>query len=118
VAGTGQKGSTGDGGPATAATLSNPTGLALDTAGNLYIAEGFGYRVRKLSPDGVIATVVGTGQQGSTGDGGPATSATLNGPTGLAFDIAGDLYITEDCANSACGRVRKVSRSGTISTVG
>lgn len=118
VAGTGSQDSTGDGGLATNATLNHPTGLAIDNGGNLFVAEGFGNRVRKVTPDGIISTVVGTGHRGDAGDGGPATAATLNGPTGLTFDPAGNLFITEDCDNSTCGRVRVVARSGTVSTFG
>ena len=113
VAGTGSYGFGGDGGPATAALLSYPWGLAFDAAGNLYIADTYNNRIRKITPDGVISTVAGTGVAGSLGDGGPATSAQLSGPGGVAVDAAGSLYI----ADSFNHRIRKVSPSGIISTV-
>lgn len=103
----------GDGGPATAARLSGPLGLALDGAGNLYIADYFNNRIRKVTSSGTISTVVGTGTVGFGGDGGPATAAQLNSPYGLAMDAAGNLYI----ADTGNNRIRKVTASGTISTV-
>lgn len=104
-----------DGARATDAQLSGPSGLAFDKAGNLYIAEVYGQRVRRV--DGrtlAIATVAGTGIAGSSGDGGPATEANLNGPQRLAVDPEGNLFVAE-----AYGfRVRKVlGNSGTINTV-
>jgi RHS repeat-associated protein len=113
VAGTGTSGYSGDGGAATAATLSIPAGLAVDASGALYIADYLNNRVRKVSAAGVISTVVGTGTTGSSGDGGSATSATLNLPHSLAFDASGNLYISEFHGN----RIRKVSTTGNISTV-
>ncbi len=113
VAGSGQKGFSGDGGPATAAALSSPTGLAIDAAGNLYISDSENNRVRKVTPAGIISTVAGTGQRGYSGDGGQAVAAALNWPTGLAVDSTGNLYIA-DMANA---RIRKVSPAGIISTV-
>ncbi|MHA0044045.1 NHL repeat-containing protein [Deinococcus sp. PEB2-63] len=113
VAGTGVSGSTGDSGPATAATLNTPFGLAVDSGNNLYIAESNGNRVRKVTPSGVISTVAGTGVSGSTGDSGPATTATLNYPSGVATDSSNNLYIVEEVGN----RVRKVTPNGVISTV-
>jgi len=83
----------------------------VDAAGNLYIADNGNNRVRKVTADGVISTVAGTGTQGSSGDGGPATSAQLNGAGGLALDAAGNLYIV------VAGSIRKVTASGVISTV-
>ena len=103
-----------DGGPATAAYLAIPYGLAVDTAGNLYIAQangGGGNLVRKVSANGVITTVAGGGT--ASGDGGPATSARLARPLGVAVDTAGNLFITEANGN----RVRKISKSGTITTI-
>jgi uncharacterized protein (TIGR03437 family) len=97
--------------PATSALLSGPTGLAVDSAGSLYIADNLDHRIRKVS-NGVITTVAGNGTQGFSGDNGPATNAQLDYPYGVAVDSAGNLYIT-DSYNS---RVRKVS-SGVITTV-
>lgn len=113
VAGTGAASSTGDGGLATAATLNGPWALAVDSSNNLYIAENYGHRVRKIAAQtGVITTVAGTGQAGTTGDGGAATSAQLYQPTSIAVDSAGNLYI-----GSAGERVRKVApATGIITT--
>jgi uncharacterized protein (TIGR03437 family) len=112
VAGNGVSGFSGDGGPATNAQLSNPNNVALDALGNLYIADFFNSRIRKVSSAGVITTVAGTGTNGYSGDGGPATSAQLTYPSGLAIDASGNLYIA-DLYNSA---IRKVSPAGVIST--
>jgi uncharacterized protein (TIGR03437 family) len=104
----------GDGGPATNATLSDPLGVAVDNAGDIYIADTGNNRIRKVSTNGTISTVAGPGSAGGPlGDGGSATSATLNEPTGVAVDSAGDIFIA-DYRNS---RVRKVSPDGTITTV-
>src|SRR5438094_666299 len=93
IAGNGTRGFNGDGGPATAAQV-NPSGLAVDAAGNLYIAGSA--RVRKVTPDGIISTVAGNGTPGFSGDGGPATSAQLNGPAALAVDAVGNLFIADN----------------------
>jgi sugar lactone lactonase YvrE len=107
VAGTGTPGFSGDGGPATSAQLSRtsgvPMGLAVDADGSLYIADTGNNRIRKVSTDGKITTVAGTGVQLFGGDGGPASSAKLNWPAGLALDRRGSLYIA-DYGNA---RVRK-----------
>jgi len=115
VAGTGTQGYSGDGGPATSAELSYPRGVALDSAGNLYIGDSINNVIRKVTAStGVITTVAGNGTQGYSGDGGPATSAELNLPYGVAFDSAGNLYI----ADSFNMVIRKVSASsGVITTV-
>lgn len=113
VAGNGHYGSSGDGGLATSAELGGPSGVAVDGGGNLYIADYYQNRVRKVSPDGVIRTVAGNGTPGFSGDGGTATAAQLQQPIGLAVDAAGDLYI----ADTGNCRVRKVSASGAINTV-
>jgi streptogramin lyase len=112
VAGNGTRGFSGDDGPATAAELSLPEGVAVDAAGDLFIADTFNHRVRKVSPSGIITTVAGS-TGGFSGDGGPATAAQLFGPSGVAVDAAGDLYI----ADTNNGRVREVSPSGIITTV-
>ena len=96
VAGNGTWGSSGDGGSATSAQLSNAQGVAVDGAGNLYIADSNNARVRKVS-GGTITTVAGGGTCcSSLGDGGPATSANLDYPTGIVFDTAGNLYIADE----------------------
>ena len=111
-AGTGTGPFSGDGGPATAAQLSSPAGVALDLTGNLYIADDGNYRIRKVTPGGTISTYAGGGSSNFSGDGGPATAAQLNVPVGVALDPAGNLYIA-DQGNS---RIRKVTPGGTIST--
>ena len=83
----------GDGGPATRARLGSPWAFAVDAANNLYIADFWDDRVRKVSPDGLITTVAGNGTHGYSSDGGPATSAQLNFPATLAVDPAGNLFI-------------------------
>ncbi len=106
-------GFSGDGGPATAARLSDPMGLAVDPAGNLYIADFLNNRIRKVAPNGIITTVAGNGSAGYSGDGGPATSAALNGPSAAAVDAAGNLYIADRWND----RIRQVSANGIITTV-
>src|SRR5439155_18719749 len=93
-AGTGTEGFSGDGGPATAAHLDRPDGVALDSAGNLYIADLGNSRIRKVTPGGTISTDAGNGGYGFWGDGGPATAAQLR-PRGMALDPAGNLYIAD-----------------------
>ncbi len=113
-AGTGILGSSGDGGPATEATLNEPRSVIADSAGNVYIGDYRNHRVRKVAPDGKISTVAGTGVEGVRGDGGLATQAEMSTPLGLALDAQGNLYIAETGGN----RVRKVNASdGKISTV-
>lgn len=111
VAGTGIAGFSGDGGPAQDAELSYPSAVALDSAGNLYIADSYNNRIRKIS-GGIITTVAGNGSVGFSGDGGPATSATLNEPGGVAVDAAGNLYLADTFNN----RIRKVF-GGIITTI-
>jgi len=111
-AGTGEAGYSGDGGAATSAKLYTPTGLAFDTNGNLYITDFRNHVIRKIDSNGNISTFAGTETEGLTGDGGAATSATLNNPYDIVFDSNGNLYIA-DQDNS---RIRKVDTSGNIST--
>jgi uncharacterized protein (TIGR03437 family) len=89
-------GFSGDGGLATLAGLGDPQGVALDAAGNLYIADTVNNRIRKVSAaTGIITTIAGTGKPGYSGDGGAATSAQLNSPQGIAVDSAGNVYIAD-----------------------
>jgi len=113
IAGNGQKGFSGDGGPATSASLRHPDTLALDADGNLYIADTNNMAVRKVDSAHIIFTVAGNGTPGFSGDGGPAVKASLSYPIGLTVDGAGSLYIA-DTGNS---RIRKVTTSGIITTV-
>ena len=113
IAGAYTDGVTGDGVAAITARISQPQGVAVDSAGNVYFSDWGNHRVRKVSPDGIVHTVAGTGQAGYSGDGGLATSARLNNPTGVALDAAGNLFI----ADSANGSIRKVYPDGYITTV-
>jgi len=113
VAGNGTSGFSGDGGLATSAKLNSPLGVAVDSAGNLYIADFGNQRIRKVNTGGIITTVAGNGTSGFSGDGGLATSAKLNSPQGVAVDSAGNIYI----ADSGNQRIREVSTSGVISTI-
>jgi sugar lactone lactonase YvrE len=113
-AGAGIWGYAGDNGPATQAELYQPAGAAVDSAGNLYIADAYNYVIRKVTPNGTITTVAGTGKYGYSGDGGQATSATMGRCYGIAVDTAGNIY-TADIDNSV---IRKVTvATGIITTV-
>jgi uncharacterized protein (TIGR03437 family) len=112
VVGSGSGTYSGDGGPALKAGVPSPTGLAMDTSGNLYILETGNARVRKVSANGTITAYAGTGTSGFTGDGGAATSAQLFPGHGIAVDGAGNLYIADLYNN----RIRKVDASGIITT--
>jgi Big-like domain-containing protein/NHL repeat-containing protein len=113
VAGTGKEGYNGDHGAATSAAITAPTALVSDTDGNLYFADRDNHVIRKIDTAGVITTVAGAGLQGFGGDGGPATSALLDTPSGVAVDEAKNLYIS-DTRNQ---RVRMVSAAGVITTL-
>jgi uncharacterized protein (TIGR03437 family) len=112
-AGNGVEGLGGDGGGATGALMDTPTAVVLDAAGNLYIADTNNNRIRKVGTDGNIITFAGTGNAASNGDGGPAASAALNRPEGLAIDQAGNIYV----GDTGSHRVRKIAPDGTITTV-
>ena len=115
VAGTGERGYHGDGGLGTAALLSEPFMCAFDTAGNLYLAEATNHCIRRVDRDsGVIVTIAGTGEQGYSGDDGPATQATFNQPYSLQVDTNGDVFVV-DRLNYV---IRKIeAATGTITTV-
>lgn len=113
VAGNGTEGDSGDGGPATSASLDEPHDVALDLGGRLTIADTDNHRIRRVSAAGIISTIAGSGDSGFSGDDGPATAAKINHPSGIHYDVSGDLYI----ADTENGRVRKVNVSlGTIRT--
>jgi len=112
-AGTGTAGFGGDGGPAAQAMFNGPTGLAFDFFGNLIVGDTGNNRVRRISPDGgTITTLAGNGFAGNGGDGGPALSASLNSPEGVAVDPAGFIYIADTMNNV----VRRVAGDGSIGT--
>ena len=114
VAGSGQAGHAGDGGPATAATLNNPFGVVRGPDGAIWFCEYGGHLVRRLAPDGTISTVAGSGKKGYEGDGGPALHASFNLPHEIRFDAKGNYYIA-DMMNHA---VRKVdAKTGLITTI-
>jgi len=112
-AGNGTAGHTGDGGQATAAELDNPTGVALDASGNLYIADMSNNKVRKVTTAGVISTYAGTGTAGFSGDAGQATAAELDAPNDVKVDASGNVYI----ADAGNNRIRKITTAGIISTI-
>lgn len=105
-------GYSGDGGAASASLLNHPASVATDAAGNIYVADFANHVVRKISTSGIITTFAGNGTAGYTGDGAAATAAMLSGPTGLATDVAGNLYIADAVGNV----IRRVSATGVIST--
>ncbi|MHC1685848.1 MAG: DUF4073 domain-containing protein [Clostridiaceae bacterium] len=108
-----EPGYSGDGGAATSAKLNNPIGVAVDSSGNIYIADTYNNRIRKVDTSGNISTVAGEGTRSYSGDGGAATSAKLNRPNGVVVDSSGNIYIADTDNN----RIRKVDTSGSISTV-
>ncbi len=116
VAGSGRDGFNGggfggDGGPADQSQLDSPSGVAVDGAGNLFIADSLNHRIRRVDPAGTITTVAGTGEEGSSGDGGPADQARLDSPSGVAVDSAGNLFIVDGNY-----RIRRVDPTGIIIT--
>lgn len=114
LAGTGVPGDEGDDGPAVEALILRPEGLAVDADGVVYVADREANRIRRITPDGTITTLAGTGESGYEGDDGPAREAKLNGPLALALDGHGSLYVAEG-GNRAVRRIRLAT--GTISTV-
>ena len=113
VAGTGERGSSGDRGPAVAAALNGPKGVAVDAAGTLYIADTGNHRIRRVDSSGTVTTIAGTGEYDFIEDDGPAVAAWLDGPSEVAVDDGGNLYI----ADAGNHRIRRVDLSGTITTV-
>lgn len=112
IAGTGVLGYSGDGGPATAAQLFEPTCVFVDAANNVFIADEYNNCVRKINPAGIITTLAGTGTSGYTGDGGPATAARLYYPYSITADALGNVYIAD--RGNHC--IRKINTAGIIST--
>ena len=113
IAGTGDNGFSGDGGPARQAKFEDPTALALGSDGSLYVADTGNNRIRVIRPTGKVETVAGTADQGFSGDGGPATAAQLNAPAGLAVDSQGRVFFSDTGNN----RVRVIGTDGRIGTV-
>ena len=113
IAGTGTNGFAGDGGIATNAELYYPQSVSIDGFGNVYIADKFNYRIRKINTNGIIFTIAGNGTAGYSGDFGAATNAELNYPSGVVADHAGNIYISDNSNN----RVRKVNSNGIITTL-
>jgi sugar lactone lactonase YvrE len=113
VAGTGQRGYTGDGGFATNASLNQPFAVAVDSAGNVYVADSYNYRIRKVDTNAVIRAIAGTGTQGHSGMGGLATSASIGDVDGLVVDASGNLFFTEYDNN----RVEMVDSAGVFTTI-
>lgn len=125
IAGTGEKGYAGDGGPAPQALMNEPFMCAFDAQGNLYVAEAINHCVRRIDArTGIITTVAGNGQQGYSGDGGPATQATMNQPYSLQIDTNGDIYIVDRLnavirkVAAATGRITTVAGTGTPGSSG
>jgi sugar lactone lactonase YvrE len=109
----GSAGFSGDGGPAIQADLNEPRSVVADSRGNIYFSDSGNNRIRKIDSAGMISTVAGTGLPGSSGDGGPAVTAQLNEPVGLALDDNGNVVI----ADSLNHRIRRVSSTGIIATI-
>jgi len=114
IAGTGEPGYAGDGGPALQARLNNPFDLAFDSAGNLVFSDTYNHCLRRIDAhSGVISTIAGTGEHGFSGDGGPATGARFNQPYGIIVDRAGAIYV----ADRLNKRVRRIDADGIITTL-
>ena len=113
IAGTGERGYAGDGGPATAAQLASSNHMLMNSRGELIIGDSGNERVRKIGTDGIITTIAGTGEEGFGGDGGPATQAKFNGISAMCLDAAENLYIA-DFVNH---RIRKIDTAGVITTI-
>lgn len=109
----GTAGYSGDGGPATAAKVNLPADMYIDATGNMYIADANNHRVRKVNTAGIITTIAGNGTAGFGGDGGLATAAMLNTPSGICGDAVGNIYVSDKLNH----RIRKISPSGIISTI-
>ena len=113
-------GYSGDEGPAKQALFNDPYGIAVDADGSVYIADTDNYRIRKITPDGVVHTIAGNGTFGYSGDGGPATAAPLLGPARLALDGKGNLYFADvgiSATQETVGVIRKIDANGVITTV-
>ena len=111
IAGNGTGGDTGDGGLAVLAEIMDPSGVATDNYGNIYVS--FNSRIRKINSSGIISTIAGTGVPGFSGDGGPAVNAQVHDPWGIAVDNAGNLYF----ADSKNNRIRRIDDLGIITTI-
>jgi len=118
IAGNGVAGYSGDGGLAITAQLYGPMSVAVDTAGNVYIADAANSRIRKVSTGGIITTIAGKGGYAFSGDGGAAINAEFSFPVGVAVDGAGNVYVADSCAIDLCSyRIRKISVAGIITTI-
>ena len=112
IAGMETYGSSGDGGAATSAQLNNPLGVSVDKSGNVYIADHYNHKIRMVNSAGIITTIAGTGVEGSSGDGGAATSAQLFSPKGVCVGISGNVYIADEDNL----KIRMVTSTGIITT--
>ncbi len=113
LAGNGNQGYSGDGGPAFSSQLNSPIGVAIDPSGNIYVSDTQNHRIRKITPSGIITTFAGTGTAGFSGDGGPASLARINQPCGIALDTAGTVFFADRFNH----RIRKIDKLGNINTV-